>query len=163
MKKAEENAKYTNITLKDYYGEDIVVHPKFIRYLVKDFTGKQLTIPGISLTMDTPEGPEPFAVITKSFGEFIGMKDCAYIDTNNCNFTNVFVELGLAKPTGFTKRSGFCEYPLWKFDKGFLQAIGGAEYEEYSKEFDQYMRDEFGRGYDDCQSEEENIRLNDLT
>lgn len=130
---------HRKIKIKDYYGEEITINPQFIRYSVTDFMGRKMTIPGISLTVDTSEGEEPFAVLTKSFGEFIGMKDCAYIDTNNCAFANIFVDLGIAQPTGFTKESGFCSYPLWKFDEGFLKQIGDMEYEQYSEAFDEYM------------------------
>ena len=49
------------------------------------------------------------------------MKNCAYIDTNNCDFTDQLLEQGIAQPTGFTKHSGFCEYPLWVFDEEKLK------------------------------------------
>ncbi len=102
---------------------------------------KPMTIPGISLTMKNSDGiEEPFAVLTKSFGEFIGAKNCAYIDTNNCPFADAFIKLGIARDTGFTKESGFYSYPLWAFDEHFLRQIGGAEYEKYSQEYDDYMK-----------------------
>ncbi len=101
--------------------------------------GKKMRIPGISLIEENGNGEEPFAALTKSFGEFIGAKDCAYIDTNNCPFADEFLKLGIARDTGLTKQSGFCTYPLWKFDEIFLKQIGGAEYEQYSEDFDKYM------------------------
>lgn len=82
---------------------------------------------------------EPYACLTTSFGEFIGIKDSAYIDTNNCPFAEQLLEQGIAEPTGLSKTSGFCQYPLWIFKKEFLQEVGGENYQIYSKAFDQYM------------------------
>ncbi len=113
--------------------------PKFFLYSVKDYMGEEMTIPGINLVHKTKDGDEPFATLTKSFGEFIGIKNSAYIDTNNCPFADEILKAGLATDTGFTKQSGFCTYPLWLFDEEFLKEIGGEQYEEYSQEYDQYM------------------------
>ncbi len=153
----DTTADNRKIKIKDYYGEEITINPKFIRYSVTDFMGRKMTIPGISLTVDTSEGEEPFAVLTKSFGEFIGMKDSAYIDTNNCAFADTFVDLGIAQPTGLTKESGFCSYPLWKFDEEFLKQIGGEEYEQYSKAFDEYMGESYEEEEPEMESENEVI------
>lgn len=41
----------------------------------------------------------------------------AYIDTNNCPWAVEFIEKeGLGKRTGRTGRSGYCTYPVVKFD-----------------------------------------------
>ena len=56
--------------------------------------------------------------LTVSFGEFIGLKDSAYIDTNNCRFAQQLLDQGIAVDTGLRKSSGFCEYPLWGFQEG---------------------------------------------
>lgn len=112
---------------------------EFFLYSVKDFMGKDMTIPGIQLYAEEEGGRMPFATLTKSFGEFIGAKDTAYIDTNNCDFAEQLLQYGFAKNTGFTKRSGHCIYPLWAFDAQFLREIGGEEYEKYSKAYDEYM------------------------
>ena len=132
------------IILNDFYGRDITVIPKVVLYSVTDFTGEEMTIPGIHLDEETEDGLEPFALITRSFGEFIGAKNCAYIDINNCPFAAKFLELGYAKETQFSKRSGFCEYPLWQFNENFLKEIGGEEYEKYSRQYDEYMQKQFG-------------------
>ncbi len=127
------------ITLIDFMGENVEVIPHFGLYEVKDYMGRPMTMPRISLTTKSEYGEEPFMVLTKSFGEFVGIKNVAYIDTNNCPPAVRFLTLGLAKDTGFTKTSGYCQYPLWQFDEQFLREIGGEEYEKYSKCFDDYM------------------------
>ncbi len=133
---------YSSIPIKDFSGQIITVKPRLMLYAVKDFMGRRMTIPGISLTEETANGEEPFAELTKSFGEFIGIKACAYVDTNNCPFADEFLKLGIARDTGYTKQSGFCIYPLWKFDEDFLRQIGSEEYEKYSQAYDNYMRGE---------------------
>ncbi len=135
----EKEIDYNKIQIKDFFGYDYTLRPHFMLYDVTDFIGRKMVLPGISLTAETEYGEEPFAVLTKSFGEFVCMKDCAYIDTNNCPFADEFIKLGIAEDTGFTKNSGFCIYPLWKFDENFLREIGGEEYEKYSEAFDKYM------------------------
>lgn len=127
------------LKIGNFFGKEIEVIPKLFLYQVSDFMGKRMTIPGIQLyTMDDGE-PMPFATLTKSFGEFIGLKNSAYIDTNNYSFAPQLLSLGVAKETGLTKKSGFCSYPLWVFEEEFLKEIGGADYERYSREFDDYM------------------------
>lgn len=137
----------------NFYGKNVEAIPRIVLYRVTDFMGEKITIPGIQLYEETEEGLEPFALITKSFGEFIGMKNCAYVDLNNCPFAAKFLELGYAKDTSLTKHSGFCEYPLWQFDENeeFLQEIGGEEYEKYSHQYDEYMESQFGLQEDDME------------
>jgi len=46
----------------------------------------------------------------------------AYVDTNNSEFAPKLIkELGIGKPLGKTRNSGFCTYPLYEFD---LEKIG---------------------------------------
>ena len=41
----------------------------------------------------------------------------AYIDTNNCSYVLKFIEeYKLGKPTGFMGFSGWCSYPLYRFN-----------------------------------------------
>ena len=132
------------IELNDYFGSQLKLKPRVELYSVKDFMGKQ--IPGLAIVFDTAdEYSEPYGVLTKSFGEMIGLKDCAYVDTNNFPFANQLLESGIAEDTGFTKQSGFCTYPLWRFREDFLIECGGEKYKEYSEAYDRY----FGRDLDD--------------
>ena len=100
-------------------------------------------MPGLAIVLDevgeTPEDMEQYAVLTVSFGEFVGLKNAAYIDVNNCPFAHELLEAGIAEDTGLTKSSGFCEYPLWVFDEDFLREHSNGAYEEYEQEYDAYM------------------------
>ena len=69
------------------YGGKVKVQPRVELYTVKDaIMGKELY--GIAIDLDEQDGgyPTPFARLTANFGEFIGLKNAAYIDTNNCRF-----------------------------------------------------------------------------
>ncbi|MBQ8248080.1 MAG: DUF4313 domain-containing protein [Lachnospiraceae bacterium] len=129
--------------ITDYFGDKILLAPHVGLYTVQDFMGEEL--PGLAIVLDevNPINGErdQYDVLTVSFGEFIGMKNCAYIDTNNCSFADQLLKYGIAEDTGFTMSSGFCVYPLWKFDEDFLKAIGGEQYKEYSDAYDNYMHE----------------------
>ena len=86
---------------------------------------------------DGKEILEPYAELTKSFDEFIGIKNAAYVDTNNCPFAKQFLEKGIAKDTGFTRQSGRWEYPLWVFDEKFLRQSGEEAYDKYAKQYEE--------------------------
>ena len=128
------------LEIKNIFGNTVKLMPGVHLYRVQDFMGTPLHGLGINLVeADGESAGEPFATLTVSFGEFIGFKDCAYIDTNNCTFAPQLLTMGIAEDTGFTKRSGYCEYPLWHFKEDFLKKIGGDRYLQYSSEYDQYM------------------------
>ena len=87
----------------------------------------------------------PFALHSGNYGFTASMAagsyaDSAYIDTNNCRFTQQLLDQGIAVDTGLRKSSGFCEYPLWEFKKEFLEEIGSENYAEYSRRYDAYMK-----------------------
>ena len=126
------------------YSEEVTVEPNLQLYSVRDFNNKEMSGLAIQLyaIASTENGTtfrEPFQTLTTSFGEYIGMKNSAYIDVNNCPFASQLLEQGIAKDTGFTKQSGYVTYPLWQFDENFLRSIGRENYEKYSKEYDEYM------------------------
>ena len=58
----------------------------------------------------------PFARLTVNLGK--KLKDgMAYLDTNNCPWAEDFViENGLGEETGDIGMSGYCFYPLYKFN-----------------------------------------------
>lgn len=127
--------------IKDYFGNPITVEPRVELYSVRDFMGTEL--PGLAITLDEVhsdgEATTPYSMLTTSFGEFISMKNAAYIDTNNCPFAEQLLDQGIAQATGLTKSSGYCQYPLWIFNEDFLKEHGGEAYQKYSDEFDSYM------------------------
>ena len=131
-----------NYKIKDFSGRELTVQPRLALYLVRDFTGKEM--PGLAITLiDVTDVNDPtdYCDLTVSFGEFIGIKNSAYIDTNNCDFANQLLAQGIAVPTAFTKQSGMCEYPLWLFDEETLKAMGAEAYELYHTEYEKYMAD----------------------
>jgi len=51
-------------------------------------------------------------------------EDCAYLNTNNINGVEEFVtENKLGEFTGITKQSGYCTYPLYRFDMAKIKSI----------------------------------------
>ncbi len=130
-----------SLTITDFLGGSVTLRPRVELYSVTDFMGREM--PGLALELyqiDEESGDmEPYACLTTSFGEFIGIKDSAYIDTNNCPFAEQLLEQNIAEPAGLSRRSGFCQYPLWVFKEEFLREVGGENYQIYSKAFDQYM------------------------
>ena len=64
---------------------------------------------------------EPFARLTVNLGPKL-RRDHAFVDTNNCPWAPQFLqEHNLAKPVGAVGHSGFCDYPLYKFDLSKLE------------------------------------------
>lgn len=51
-------------------------------------------------------------------------EDCAYLDTNNLRDVEEWIkENKLGEPTGKRKQSGYCTYPLYKFDIAKIKSI----------------------------------------
>ena len=118
------------------YGGKYQVEPSLDLYSVKDFMGEEKV--GLAISLNVVENNrvvEPFATFTVSFGEFIGIKDAVYIDTNNCNFAFQLKKQGFGVDTGITKQSGFWNYPLWIFEESLLRQIDNDVYEEYAKQY----------------------------
>ena len=115
--------------IKDYFETPVILEPRVELYTVYDFMGKEL--PGLAIVLDMPiqgaDEKEQFAILTKSFGEFIGLKNSAYVDINNCPFAPQLLNRGFAKDTGLYKESGFCSYPLWTFEETVLKETGVRE------------------------------------
>ena len=139
-----------------FTGEKRLIKPRLELYTHKDYMNKDL--PGLAIMLDDvttgEQEVEPYCDLTTSFGEFIGIKNCAYIDTNNCDFADQLLKAGIGKDTGFYKASGFCTYPLWVFDENFLKEIGAENYEKYSQSYDEYMHEVYG-GNDEIVDDDE--------
>lgn len=91
----------------------------------------------LAITMTTwEEGvPEPWNILTVNLSG-IRDKNCAYIDTNN-NGEEILawiIRHGLAVPTGYIQRSGYCLYPEYRFRPEILQEIDQEGYLSYLKE-----------------------------
>lgn len=70
------------------------------------------------------EHGDMFDVITVNLPFSDVMGDTAYIDTNNCPWATEFLKSnGIAKPMGKIGHSGFCAYPLYKFNMEMFKPI----------------------------------------
>lgn len=127
------------LEITDFTGRHISLSPRIELYSVEDFMGQEM--PGLAVVLDESDGEEreQYAVLTVSFGEFISVKNSAYIDTNNCRFAEQLLDQGIAESTSFTKESGFCTYPLWVFKEDFLKEVGGENYQKYAQAYDEYF------------------------
>ena len=68
-------------------------------------------------------GNEPYADITVNLADQLP-KYCGYIDTNNIPNAEIFLKrYGIARFTGHYGYSGYCRYPLYKFDKDRLKEL----------------------------------------
>lgn len=135
----QDTSSGRTLTIKDISGKEVKLIPELVVIVVQDFMGEDQHNIGMNLYVEDEYGLEPYATLTVNFGEFIGAKDCAYIDTNNCYFAEQLLKQGVATDTGLTKQSGFCTYPLWKFDEDFLKGVDEKLYSLYSEEYDAYM------------------------
>ena len=69
----------------------------------------------LAIMLDYDEGP--FATLTVNLEGAHLPADCAYVDTNNCPWAEEFIAAyKLGKYLGIHGHSGFCEYPLYRFD-----------------------------------------------
>lgn len=126
------------LKITDSFGKQVSLSPHVELYAVRDYMGKKM--PGLAIVLDEIGGEgEQYAVLTVSFGEFIAIKNSAYIDTNNCPFTEQLLDQGIAEATGLTKHSGYCVYPLWVFKEDFLKEIGGEKYRQYAEAYNRYF------------------------
>ena len=127
------------LEIRNFSGEKIQLEPRLGLYMVSDLTGTRL--PGLAVFLDelTSAGREPYCALTVSFGEFLGIKNSAYIDTNNCGFAEQLLKPEIAQATWLYKTSGFCRYPLWIFSEKFLKEVDEETYRKYAKEYDSYM------------------------
>jgi len=109
-------------------------------YKVRDYMQQEKVGIAIALYSKdelTGEYDRLYDVATKSFGEFIGIPNVAYMDLNNCPHADTFIKLGLAKDTGLNKQSGMCLYPLWQFKEDFLRSLGEENYKTYIEQYDE--------------------------
>lgn len=68
----------------------------------------------LAIVLMCDEGP--FATMTVNLDEKLA-NDFAFVDTNNCPWAIDFIEeYELGHDTGITKQSGYCRYPLYKFN-----------------------------------------------
>lgn len=126
-----ENKKFT---ITDIIGNKVELTGELVLHKVEDFMGEAKV--HIGLQLHSEDGP--YAMLTVSFGEMIGIPNAMYVDTNNCYWAHELLEQGIAKDTGLKKSSGWCDYPLWLFDEEYLKSIGGEKYQKYIKQYEEF-------------------------
>ena len=142
--------KPTTIRIKDIFDRDVDLIPDIVLYEAEDYMGEPQYNLGLRFLCEHNGSIETYCHFTVNFGEFIGMKNGAYIDTDDCYyFAETVLESGIAKDTGLTKRSGHHDYPLWKFDESFLESVNSELYQKYSESYDEYMSEAFGEQFQD--------------
>lgn len=107
----------------------------------KDFMGMPKKNLAILMYEDREELDERTfdGVVSVNLGEFIGIPNACYLDTNNLPNIDIALEqAGLGKRTDMKKRSGFCEYPLFVFDEEVLKELefGIDTYKEYIEQYE---------------------------
>ena len=94
------------------YSGDIEVNVTSARYLNNNYAVRLTETDGM-----------PFATITVNLGDKLP-DGYAYLDTNNCPWAEEFVtENDLAEFVGGYATSGFCIYPLYKFDTNKITEV----------------------------------------
>lgn len=100
--------------IRDYFGENFEEEEVQIeRHLYK--YGNRLML-GLIGVYDGER--EPYATLTVNLEneENVDVNE-AFVDVNNLTDARGFIErYGLGVPTGRIARSGYCEYPLYRFD-----------------------------------------------
>ena len=97
----------------------------------KEYYGISISYVNEIITMQ-PITAEPWNVLTVNLNS-IRPQNCAFIDTNN-NGEDILawiIRHGLAVPTGTYGRSGFCNYPEYRFRPEILQEIDPDGYASY--------------------------------
>ena len=70
----------------------------------------------LAVQMLSGDDNEFYDVITVNLGSFLQTEQLAFVDDNNLPGIGQWLESnGIATPTGYSQRSGFCNYPLYEF------------------------------------------------
>ena len=65
----------------------------------------------------TSEDDDLFTDITVNLGHPLQTEHYAFVDVNDSPWAEaMLLDMGVAKPTGITVESGFCRYPLYRFE-----------------------------------------------
>ena len=126
--RAEDNSKSeNNLLLTDSFGKTWQVQLEVNTYL-----NNQSLCVGMTAVEDGE--PEPYGNITVNLGVAVP-NFCAYVDTNNMpDIESFLVENKIAEATGLSKRSGYCEYPLYLFNTERLRELCPAGIAAYEAE-----------------------------
>ena len=91
-----------------------------IEYEVTPIRTKYMDEGNLAISLECEDG-EPYGMLTVNLDSDLP-EDMAYVDTNNIPDAEDFIERnGLGTKTNFNKVSGFCIYPLYRFN---LEKLG---------------------------------------
>ncbi|MGN0509594.1 MAG: DUF3849 domain-containing protein, partial [Ruminococcus sp.] len=90
--KADRREKINRFEIETDYGGKETVRATVELYNVKEPLENR-DMHGLAIQLWDETG-EPYARLTTSFGEFIGQKNCAYVDVNNCPFADQLLKQG---------------------------------------------------------------------
>lgn len=128
----------------DRFGDKVTLIPELALYSADDvLTNKERNNIAIQLWSKEGEEFEPYGVLTTNLGEFLAVKNAAYIDTNNNGeqILDWLEQNNIGKLSPLTKHSGFCEYPLFVFNEQFLKDIDYNDcYKQYEDLFNEYYK-----------------------
>lgn len=94
-------------------------------YDVTPFKSTYLNNKTLAVLLEDSDG-YPFATLTVNIeaSNTMANHEYAFVDTNNCPWAEEFIkESNLGTPVGFTGFSGFCEYPLYKFNTELMKDV----------------------------------------
>lgn len=115
--------------------EDVIFHDDHedvkVKFYIDHYQADNSLYVGV---LDTREN-EPYADLTVCLNDSTLGKDEAYVDTNNCpSAIKLIDEYKMGKPTGKVGKSGFCEYPVYKFDLTKIKELNEYDLTDEQKE-----------------------------
>lgn len=100
------------------------VETDFGTYEVELGVSEYLNNGSLAIELIDAEERESFAILTVNIEEEGAGKETAYVDINDCPWAKKFIEDNeLGEFTGKYGRSGFCVYPLYKFNLDKIKEV----------------------------------------
>lgn len=100
------------------------VETDFGTYEVELGVSEYLNNGSLAIELIDAEERESFAILTVNINEKGADKETAYVDINDCPWATKFIEDNeLGEFTGKYGRSGFCVYPLYKFNLDKIKEV----------------------------------------
>ncbi len=105
-----------------------VVKTEFGDYKVKVVSDNYLDRGALAVLLLEEENGEEFAVLTVNI-DGVAENDLSYVDTNNNKWAIEFIEENsLGVDTGAVGFSGYCVYPLFKFNEDKITSFGDIDF-----------------------------------
>ena len=93
------------------------------KYNLKAMRSKYCNNDCLAILLVDTDTSEDFAVLTVNLNYPLA-PDQAFVDTNNCSWAEQFIEdNNLGEPVGISAPSGYCMYPLYKFNINDIETV----------------------------------------